>query len=103
MSEQQQEQPQEQMIANEAVFLQSLGVNPGTVKVGTVNVEFVQGQPVITFTSVYPVSPRALGLAFLAAGAEEQPVEEEKKPRQRRQPADRKTPAKKAAPRKAQQ
>jgi hypothetical protein len=87
------EQTNEQPIPDEAKFLSALGVNPGNVVAGTIRTEWANGTPVVSFTSVYAVTPQQLGLAFLAAA----PMEEHTGPKQ---PEDRK-PAKKAAAKKA--
>lgn len=65
-------------IANEGVFLEALGINPGMVRAGSVHVEFSkEGAPIISYGVMQIVSPRALGLAFLASTAEEEETEEQ--------------------------
>jgi hypothetical protein len=92
----------EQSIPNEGRFLQALGVDPARVAAGSVRVEWQNGTPLIFFTLVQPVSPQALGLAFLSVAPEEEDtgdnVTEIKQPQDRRKPA-KKTAAKKTAPR----
>ena len=83
------------LIADEAAFVSALGLNPGTIKAGTVNIVFLQGRPHITFEAIHAVPPRLLGAAFLASSQSvEEPVEEPKK-----KPPAKRAPAKKAAKR----
>jgi hypothetical protein len=54
-------------IPNEAKFMSALGVDPATVKAGSIKIDWRDGVPVIEWTSMVGVSPQTLGLAFLAA------------------------------------
>jgi len=56
-------------ITNEAAFLQALGINPSTVEANTVKVQMVNGQNIVTFGVMIPVTAATLGHAFLAASA----------------------------------
>lgn len=57
-------------IANEAVFLEALGIEPSSVQKGTVRIEFSQeGAPVIMFGVMRAVPPKLLGMAFIASSA----------------------------------
>lgn len=86
------------LIADEAAFVSALGLNPGNIKAGTVNIEFIAGRPHITFTAIHAVPPRLLGAAFLAAsGAPEEPEEPKPVPPKAKKTAAKRTTAKKAS------
>lgn len=83
-----------QPIANEAGFVNALGINPGIVKRGSINITFEEGKPVVSLTLMLPVDFQTLAGAFMAgAGA---PPES---PPAVKQPEDHKKPVKKAATR----
>jgi hypothetical protein len=100
MSEQQAESPVPP-IANEAEFCRALGINPDTVKSGSLEVKIINGQPTLTFTSMFLIPARALGMAFMASAPHEEMPPQVKTPQDRkpkatpRKRAPRKTAAKK--------
>lgn len=60
-----------------AVILQMLGVEPGTVKAGSVKLTFPGGTPVIEYEVVRAVPARLLGVAVLQGANQAQEGKEE--------------------------
>lgn len=63
-------------LANEAAFLTVLGINPGAVKQGTVNIRFENGQPIVEFSAIMGVPWEGLANAIAAGRDGEIPAED---------------------------
>lgn len=61
----------DQTIANEAAFVQTLGIDPNSVQQGSVRIEFIEGRPVVRYAAAIVVPPHLVGLAFMAAAGHE--------------------------------
>jgi hypothetical protein len=90
----------EQQHIVEAEFFRALGLDPATIKAGSLGVK-MQGNIVeIEFTQTFVVPPHLIGTAFLAAGPPPEPGPEMLKEPQDHKPPAKKAPAKKTTPRK---
>lgn len=90
-------------VANEAIFLDALGIDPNSVQKGSVHIQFADNStPVITYTVMAAIEPRALGLAFVASSATED-TEDAEAPEGTDEPTPIRPPAKKVAKKRVQQ